>query len=549
MKPWARRLVWFGGLAVLGGVAATALYFGRAEGRNLAAAERLIAEGDLWRAQLLLEQAVQVSPQSVRAQVALAEFLDRVGAPQAAARWEVLVGLSGEDRFRWRQAASLLAQGSFAAAREVLDGVSAAGQDALEQHRLRAGLALAAGDRREVERHLEAMVRLEPDNARSRFALATHRLGEGIAREESRDELERLARSGPLRARATLELIRDAPRRWPQAIDPEELLAARLLDGAGGVHLRAVARRGRPRLVEHLLAPPLPSAPDAAMVIGWLAAEDRAADALRWSESLPEEAQRHPAVLSAFAEAAVLVRDWSRLERAVSVGAWGPVAPSLVREAFRLRAEQERGSTVVQARWQSLLESQEMSAPALRALSRLAVLWGRPAEAERALRQLLRRAPQERRAWEELSLLLLRRGDSAALRQLTVDWVESMPGDVAAERARLLVHLLTRREYLAVQTEVEALAARAPRDAGVAVVQALWLRRDGRGAEALRRLEGFGVAVLSAPRGPLALGVLLAEAGRAEDAAGVLRLVQEPLLPEEKLLLEDARNRLALAPR
>lgn len=549
MKPWARRAVGFAVLAVLGVAGGVAVYLMRAEDRNLGVAERLIAEGDLRRAHLLLEQAVQVNPESVRAQVALGEFLDRVGAPHAASRWEVLVLLTGEDRFRWRQAASLLGQGAFAAAGAVLDEVSPAGQDALEHHRIRAGLALARGDRREVERHLDAMVRLEPANLRSRFALAAHRLGERVAVEESRAELERLAKAGPLRARATLELMRDAPRRWPQAVDPEELLAARLLDGAGGVHLRAVARPGRPRLIEHVKAPPFPPPSDASVVIGWLAAEGRAGEALQWSEALPDETQLHPSVLAAGAEAALLARDWVRLERALSRGAWGQVAPSVVREAFALRAEQERGSAVVQARWQALLESQEMSVPALRALSRLAFVWGRPTEGERALRLLLRRAPDEWRAWEELSLQVIRRGEAEALRQLAEEWAEAMPRDVAAERMRLFARWLTRRGDPALPNEVAELAARAPRDAGVAVVQALVWRQEGRGAEALRLLDGFGGAILAAPRGPLVLGVLLAEAGRAEDAAAVLRLVQEPLFPEERRLLEDAKNRLGLRER
>jgi hypothetical protein len=540
VKPLARLLSGVILLAACVVVGAVWVYLGRTEARNLATADRLLREGDLRRAQLLLEQAVQVKPGSIAAQAALGDFLDRVGAPTAAARWETLVRLSGEDRFRWKQAASLLRLGDVGGASAVLDEVSPAGRAALEHHRVLAGIALARGDRAEVGKHLAAMVRLDAANVRSRFALAAHRLGERESAEEARRELEVLAREGALRARATLELMRDAPRRWPGAADPEELLATRLLDGAGLVHLRAGARRGRSRLIEHLKAPPYPESADAAVVVGWLTAEDRAGEALEWSDRLPEETRVHPALAAAAAEAALRARRWERLEQELGRGAWGFIPRSALGEAFALRAEAERGERTL-VRWQALLERQELSAPALRAFHRLAETWGLDAEAERALRVAVRRMPQERWAWEGLSARLVRRGDTAALLEHLENWIHAMPRDLGAERARLLVIFLAGRDDRTSRAEASELQARAPRDPAVAVVQALAWRAEGRGADGLRLLESRAPAVFAAPRGTLVMGLLLAEAGRRDEARVVLRNVEEPLLPEERRLLEQVQ--------
>jgi thioredoxin-like negative regulator of GroEL len=543
---WRRGFFWAGVAVVAGLGGSAAVYLLRAESRTLAAAERYMAQGDVRRAGLLLEQAVQVNPNSVRAQEALGDFLDQVDAPQAAGHWQAVVTLTGADRHRWKLAASLLRRGQVVEAENVLGNVSADGRGQLEHHRLLAGLALARGDRAAVEEQLAAIVALEPENIRSRFALAAHRLAEGIKVEASRAELERLARAGPLRARATLELIRDAPRRWPRAVDPDELLAARVLDGAGDVHLRAVAKRGRPRLVAHVLAPPFPEPGDAAAVISWLAGQQRATEALEWGEQLPESTRTHPAVAAASAEVAVIARDWARLEGALAAGGWGLVSPSLVREVFALRREQEETPRVVPARWQTLLESPDLSVNALRALSRLAILWGWSAEGERTLRQLVRRAPTERWGWEQLTAQLVRRGDSAAVRRVMDEWVEAIPDDFAAQRGRALIRLLTEASDAALRAEAGALFARRPQDPAVAVVQALAWRDEGKGAQGLRLLLSFGDRVVTAPCGALVLGVLLAENGRQEEAATALRLVREPLLPEERRLLQDAEERLRI---
>ncbi len=521
-------------------------YVRGAEQRNLAAAAAWAERGELRRALLLLEQQVQVNPRSLAARRALAEFHDRLGLPPAIDQWRRVLELDPSDESRWRLAEAALRHGDTPTARDAIVAVTAAGKRALEHQRLSAALALARGDRRAAERHLEAMAELEPDNPRFRFNLAAHRLQDGIGVVAARAELESLAASGPLRARAMLELMVDAPRRWPNLADPEAALAARVLDRAPGVSLHAAQSPGRPRLLAHLLAPPFPDDADAAAVALWLRRESGPAEALAWLGQLSEASRSSAVLIGVIAECALEARDWAHLEAALRRGAWGPVSPALVGGVFRLRERRERGERNATG-WQVLLDDPERSRPALRLLWRLAEAWGWPAEAERTLRAVTRRFPEERWAWEGLQAHLLRRGDSAALWRHYAAWVRERPGDEGAQLERLMLGFLTGRAGEAEWAQAEALRRARPGSPVAAAVNALALRARGRANAAARELPAFAAGAAVDPRLALVRGLVLAESGRAAEARAALARVSEPLLPEERVLLATARA-LAGAP-
>lgn len=518
-------------------------YVEGAERRNLAVARRLTTEGEFRRALLLLEQTAQVNPRSVAARRALAEFSDHLGLPVAIDQWRRVVEVEPTDGARWRWAEAAIRHGNLAAAREAILDVSAAGRSSLEHHRLSAALALARGDRRAAERHLAAMLALEPANPRLRFNLAAHRLQDGVQVAAARAELERLAVQGPLRARATLELMAEATRRWTASADPEAALAARLFDGAPALDLRARALPGRARLRDHVLAAPFPEAGDAAVVALWLRREEGPAAALAWMAQLPEAVQAAPALTAIAADCALAAGDWARLEAALRRGAWGPVSPALVGGVFRLRERREHGERNATG-WQVLLDEPSRSRPGLRLLWRLAVAWGWESEAERALRNAIRRFPEERWAWESLQALLLRRGDSVGLWRHYATWVKERPGDEGAQLERLMLGFLTGRAAPADRIHAAVLRKARPTSPVAAAVHALALRADGRRDEAARELPNFAAVAAAEPRLALVRGLLLAEIGRVAEAGAALARVQEPLLPEERALLAEARARV-----
>jgi thioredoxin-like negative regulator of GroEL len=530
------------GLCAAAGLAVW-LYARGAEARNLRAARALAAAGELRRAQLLLEQRVQLRPESAAAHAALATFFDEVGAPVALEHWGRAVQFDPSDENRHHLAASALRHGRVAEARAALDGVSSAGRRRPDHLRIAAGVALAEGDAAQAEASLAALVAADPRNDRFRFALAAHRLATGRQVAESRRELEDLARRGPLRVRATLELMGDAPRRWPASPEPEVLLAQRLFEAEKGpVALRATAAPGRSRLVAHLTAPPSPEPADAAVLLGWFLREDRASDGLRWLQALPDEHRRHPAVVLPAAECAVRTRDWAQLRVFLQHGAWGVLASSALEEAFALRQAAPEGNS---ARWQALLQNPELTRGGLRILWRLAAVWGWESEVDLTLAAVARRFPRERWAWEELQQRLLRRGDTAELTRRYAAWVKENPDDTAAQLAQIIFGFLTDRGDQAMRAAAEQLRGRWPDDPAANVALALAWRAAGRPADAVALLDGVDARAWDAPRFALARGVLLAEVGRGEEALRVLSRVEEPLVPEERRLLAAARTRAA----
>lgn len=522
-------------MVLLGGVGGVWWYVRGAEARNLAMARVLAEQGELRRAQLLWEQAVQVNPGSLPAQVGLAEFYDQVGVPASVERWRAVVEVAPRDDYRWKLAAAALRHGVWAEASEALGRVSPAGQGALEQHRLMAGLELARGAPARATPHLTALVEQAPGNLRYRFTWAAHRLALGDDVGGTRQVLDELARSGPLRVRATLELIADAPRRWPRAADPEALLAAQVLDEGRAVQLRAAGRAGRARLLEHLLAPPLPEPADAAVLVSWLLQQGRERDALGWLAGFPASQQVHATLLAPTAECAVRVRDWERLEEMLRHGAWGVIAPGLLRDAFALHRRNTAGDRV---RWQQMLEDPEAVRAALRVLWQLARVWGWAGEAELTAGVATRRHPQERWAWEARRAALLQRGASAELPRLLLEWERAGAAPEEAVGERWLVLLLAGQEEPKALAGAESYAATLPATPSRLAVRALLERRAGRGGEALALLEtGRPARGAAPPRWWLTYAILLAENGRPEEARRARAKIEEPLLPEEEVLL------------
>jgi hypothetical protein len=291
-----------------------------------------------------------------------------------------------------------------------------------------------------------------------------------------------------------------------------------------------------------LLKPPFPEAGDAAVVALWLRREEGPAAALAWMGQLPEPVQTAPALTALAAECALAAGDWSRLEAALRRGAWGPVSPALVSGAFRLRERRERGERNATG-WQVLLDDPARSRPGLRLLWRLAEAWGWESEAERALRTTMRRFPEERWAWESLQAVLLRRGDSVGLWRHYAAWVKERPGDEGAQLERLMLGFLTGRAEPADRVQAAILRKARPSSPVAAAVQALALRADGRNDEAARELPAFAGAAGAEPRLALVRGLVLADLDRGAEARAALGRVVEPLLPEERALLADARAR------
>lgn len=524
------------------------------ERRNLESALRFAEGQDLWRAQLLLEQAVQVNPGSLSAQRALAEFLDRTGSPDALARWREVVRLApADDGARLRLASAALAARETDEARTALRAVSPGGDRLPEFHRLASALALVDGDAAALESHLAALVAADPRSERHRFNLAAQQLrsGDPAVVAAARRTLESLARGDALRIRAMLELIADAPRRWPDAADSLQRLAGVVLvpDRPLSLQRGSAPVPSRADLLDHLLAQPNPIPTDAARLVEWFTSRGEGGLALAWLDGQRPELAAASALVAAAANAALQAGQWSRLRRLLEQGAWGRVPAEVVDSAFALHARRPSREEV-RAAWTWILERAQGGRDALRALWRLALAWKWEVEAERTLRTAVRLHPGESWAWEGLAALLLERRDAARLLEHLDRWCRAAPDRTGIQVERVLLAFLLGRLTPELQTQAARLRDAHRDDPGCALAHALVLRQRGDLPGALAELERVRLPYRAEPRLALYHGALLAEAGRAEESSRLLQVAATAVvLPEEQKLAAESASRNAAASR
>lgn len=494
-----------------------------------------LEQQDYRRAQLTLEQAVQVSPHNLAARRALAEFYDAGGSPQAVARWREVAALAGgDDEVRFKLAGAALRLEGAASAREALTEISPAGRETLEYHRISAGIALLENTSEEMQRHLAAMAVLEPDNLRTKISLAALQLGSPdpgvVAAAEA--ELERIARGENFRIRATLVLLKRFPRSQDGSVPGG--LASRILPKSA----EPSAATAMLALTEHMKAEPHPLADDAAALADWMIMQGQPREALVWLATQGPATLNAIPVLAARANAATQLRDWNLLRQLVTDGAWGRISRDAVELAFAARVQRERaGVASAKVTFADAIEVGSPSLPTLKMLDRLCAIWGWPDESERVLTRIVRDFPREQSAWMELLAKAAAAGKSARYWELANRRAQTLPGDPAAQSLRTYVAVITGQNDP--EARGAALSALTRPDAQAEEMAAgLLLRwREKSASDALAGLSARQVELLSrSQKGSLIHGALLEATGK--DAHSLLEPVSRShLLPEERALL------------
>lgn len=530
------------GLLVLGVGAVIAYRFGASwlENRTRSRVGAYIEQQDYRRVQLTLEQAVQVSPHSLAARRALAEFYEVAGSPLAVDRWEDAVNLAPrDDELRFRYASVALRLQGAPAARKALEGASEEGRKSIGYHRVAAGIALAEGSAAELERHLTALSVLEPENPRTKIVLAGLRLrsSDPAAAGAARTQLEEMARSGTLRIHPTLTLLSAVPGSDEAAV---RSLATKILP-----HVKlGPGTSGRTALLEHMKAEKEPSAEDAAALVDWMTARGLAREALVWIGTQGGSLQKAPPLLSARAAAAAQLRDWPLLRQLLVEGAWGRLLPDGVELAFAARLQRERaGLENARATFGDAIEVAAPSLPTLKALDRLCALWGWPEESERVLMRLVHDYPREETAWTQLLAKAQATGKSARYWDLIRRRALVFPGDAAIQATRTYVAVVTGQDDPDAMKAAQTALARteAPAEELAAGLLLRWRQKSAR--EALAGLSAPQIERLTqSSRGALIYGAALAADGK--DSREVLAKVKAgELLPEEQALLSRAGAR------
>lgn len=509
---WKRRWLWLAVAAACVGLVAVGAgwYWGRGwlERRNLEKAQVAIEQEEYRRALLFLQQAVQVNPGSVSGWRALAEFNQRFSPTDAVASWRVLASLVPDDDTVWLGLAqNLIRQKQAKAAAEALERVTTVGRTGREYLRLHTAVAVLAGDTAEVRRRYEALAAAAAGDPAVQLMVASLALQDADAASvaSAREQLLREVRGGSLRIKAGLALLRELP-----VPEPPEALRS-LAD-------QMVPRRGQTppfaAILDYLKDQPNPAPDDAAALANWMTAHGRAREALVWLSTIPITSQVGGEVLAARTNAALNLRDWPLLQRLLNDGAWGRVNADAIALAFAARIQKERLTTAkAKATFGDAIEVGSASLLTLRALERLASIWGWGEESERVLLQGSLRFPNEEGPWSGLLARAEATRDAAKFADVARRRAQAVPADRAVRGMRVYSALLAGSADSAAKTAARDWATDATAVPEESAAAALFLRSDGKVAEAKAVLERHGDILATKPRPAFLLGVLLAQGG------------------------------------
>lgn len=562
-----RRLLYWGGIALglIGLIVAVAQWGYPAckdyrLKRGLRNAEVFIAGGDYRSAYLLLERLAGKYPASLEARRAYARVIEAYGMADSLPIWKALVAAEPRNVENLiGYATALLRLGRYQEMSEVLSALRQLHPDGVEYRRLAAGMALGLQDREALQREVEALARLRPEDPMARFNLAAVLLASPTEsdRRAGRAQLAVFAKGDRLRIRAMLALIADSVRRWPEQRDLNVrcgLLAAELdlpnQTRLPPMTLRATTLKIAPLhwpslLVEFMQAQPEPMAADVAALARWMIQIGQTREALVWLEAVDTKIRRAPEIMALMADCSLQLGQWGKLEQLLLDGAWGPASAETVRAALTARKLQGQNEVSrAEAAWGNAIRHAGASWPDLRLLLRVAQAWGWSGRESQVLWLIVKAYPAESWAWRLLAGAAVHSRDSKALWEVYEAWAKAAPGDQRVQAEKILAGLLIRPMDPALVHAAEQLFRQ---NQGSPLCRGIWslgLWRSGRTKEALDALGSDLEIYRNEPRLVLVCGLVLASAGKKVEGEQLLTSIPpEILLPEEAALVASVRSR------
>lgn len=502
--------------------------------KALAQAEEYLEEGEYRDALLALKRATILTPKDPATWRVVAGHLERLGLAEAVVAHENLAQLNpGDPAQQLVLARQALRFDNPRVAAEAMARLPANYTEGAEYHRLAAALALATGQDELYVEELRALLAIEPRDPLARFNLAVVNLrrDDPAKDEAARQELHALLLEPEVRLRAAVELLKDAALQRNAAVAEK---VGRAIEATFPTpDSIAALPEGWPRLRGKLQA--AATAPgEVVLLAGWLGSIGQATEALAWVGRLPATLQKDSAVADTAVTLSAQSGNLPQLTNWLEAGGWGAVPPRVIDLAVRMRLESSR-----EAWLQALLQAKD-SAPGLRALARLALIWNNPAGATEALEGLLRVQPRDEWTRLQLEEVYLAQERTSQLWELYDSW-----RDFAAERVRvtarwwMLSAVLNRLPatasddvaLFAEQNESSALAA--------AAEAAVWWRQE-HFAEAWAELRALPPEQKETPAVTYWLALTSAAAGDPQATHWIQAAKSHAWLPEERSLLDNA---------
>lgn len=528
--------------------------------RAVAQAHAFLARGDLAGARLALGTALRTRPDDA-ALAALADYYEQAGSPEAVAVRRELWQRQPEDfaaRLAWAGAA--LRFDDRPTARLALAGCTAEQKQTVAYLRAAAALALLDGAAGDADALLGELGARTPPTPEIRLLRATVQLRSRDAARvrAARAELAALVRLPEQTVPALRVLLADAfARRDP--LDAGEVGAALArapaaslgdwLDAAAAARLSAPTAPPDPTLMGKIRAAAAADPLAAAHYARWLAMQVSPAAAAEWIDAQPAPLAESAPLRVTRADLALARGEWARLRSLLDGGAWGALPRDCLEFAFAARLALTLDGPARASRvWVQAIEEARGSAPALRALMRLAPAWQWPRGRREALRALATQFPDDDAAYREWVGVLRAERDSAGLLECLRLRQQAEGGLGAASQDWALLSLLlapTRTPNEATRV-LAALHERDPANAFHVTNHAFALWQLGRAADAAALAAGMSAAERAMPARAPYLAVVFAAAGRREEAGAVLRHApsRAALLREEAALLDRAEELL-----
>jgi hypothetical protein len=164
-----------------------------------------------------------------------------------------------------------------------------------------------------------------------------------------------------------------------------------------------------------------------------------------------------------------------------------------------------------------------------------------PEQRRSLLAQVVEKFPEERWADQELERLYFEKGETLALYQLYAILNKRYPSELAYQNNLAATALLLNKNVAESRQWAVTACEKYPTNSSVATTYAFALHLQGRDKQGLAVLQKLASEELSKPSVAIYYGLLLASAGKIDEAKSWLNLAaQGRLLPEEKSLLSSA---------
>ena len=512
-------------------------------------------KNDLRWAAMAAQRAYLVEPKSADACRTLAAIAEKQNSPEAIDWRRRVVALNSNsmpDQIALVESALHFEQTAIAA--EALAQIPAAQQNDARYHAAAAHVALTKSDLAAAEQHLEAAVRLAPNDPARQLELAEFQLrsDDRSKREAGRALAERLKNDPKVRLDALRVLISDAGR-WRH--DSTSIELARELDGLSdatfGDRLAALGilrYLNDPALTASLTrleAESIQSTDKAVKLINWMKGHGLALLAIDWSKELPPEMLESIPLRFALADAYVRLRDWSALKVLLQQGSWDEAEP--IRRALQAKIACETGDNIgFEKNWVAAVGAAGGDSASLNLLQTIAFQWNWPAKATAVLWMLAENRDAQRDALQALYRYYAAQRDTTGLYRTLSRLVAVLPHDPAVRNNFAQISLLLKAETSRARGIAQDLYKAHPHDAAFASTYAFALLQSGDVKGALKIMSQLTPEQLHDPSVAAYFGILLTAAGEDETAAEYFDLATKAkLLPEEEEMVAQAKASLA----